>query len=265
MSIWTRICSVTCKFFNKELLMLRKILSIIIVSLAVLAPVMADGISVTGQAEVSVQPDVAYVTITSSFTEDSMSSARDKVAQEISQVVTDLETLYGISIEDISTSYISSNTVTRWDSDSESYITIGYRAEQVLNVTVRDISILGDVYDNFMGRDGISMSSPTLDKEDKTDVYRETRTLAVKDARAKADTYAEAAGVKVKSVISISDTSGYQPVYGRSNMLMAASAAVADSGVSTEYYLGDITVRSSVSMVFSIEDPNVQTLTAVQL
>lgn len=245
--------------------MLRKILSIIIVSLAVLAPVMADGISVTGQAEVSVQPDVAYVTITSSFTEDSMSSARDKVAQEISQVVTDLETLYGISIEDISTSYISSNTVTRWDSDSESYITIGYRAEQVLNVTVRDISILGDVYDNFMGRDGISMSSPTLDKEDKTDVYRETRTLAVKDARAKADTYAEAAGVKVKSVISISDTSGYQPVYGRSNMLMAASAAVADSGVSTEYYLGDITVRSSVSMVFSIEDPNVQTLTAVQL
>lgn len=245
--------------------MIRKIFVLLLVSISLNGLLIADGISVTGQAEVSVRPDVAYVTITSSFTEDSMSTARDKVAQVISQVVTDLETLYGISIEDISTSYISSDTVTRWDSESESYITIGYRAEQVLNVTVRDISILGDVYDNFMGRNGISMSSPTLDKEDKADIYREARTLAVKDARTKADTYAEAAGVRVKSVVSISDTSGYQPVYARSNMLMAASAAVADSGVSTEYYAGDITVRSSVSMVFSIEDPNTYTLTAVQL
>ena len=245
--------------------MLKKSIMILVAAMLVAVPLMADGISVTGQAEVSVQPDVAYVTITSSFTEESMATARDKVAQEISQVVTDLESLYGISVEDISTSYISSNTETRWDSDAQTYITIGYRAEQVLNVTVRDISILGDVYDNFMGRDGISMSSPTLDKEDKTEIYRQARTLAVKDARTKADTYAEAADVKVKSVVSISDTSGYQPVYARSNMLMAASAADASSGVSTEYYAGDITVRSSVSMVFSIEDPNVQTLTAVQI
>lgn len=245
--------------------MLKRIMIVVLVCILAALPAMADGISVTGQAEVSVKPDVAYVTITSSYTEDSMSAARDKVALEISQVVGDLESLYGISVDDISTSYISSNTETRWDSDAQTYITIGYRAEQALNVTVRDISILGDVYDNFMGRDGISMSSPTLDKEDKTEIYKQARTLAVQDARTKADTYAEAAGVRVKSVVSISDTSGHQPVYARSNVLMAAAVADEAGGVSTEYYAGDITVRSSVSMVFSIEDPNVQTVTAVQI
>ena len=105
-----------------------------------------------------------------------------------------------------------------------------------------------DIYDSLSAFDGLEFSSVRLDKADKGAELMEARTEAVLDARAKAEAYAAAAGVRVGKVLSISETSSYAPAYRVSNMKLMA----ADAEAATEYYADDITVTSSVSKGYSI-------------
>ena len=91
----------------------------------------------------------------------------------------------------------------------------------------------------------------SLDKEDKSAELEKARVDAVHDARTKAETYAGAAGVRIGDVISISDSSSSSVYYPRAN-IMYAMAADESASVSTEYRISDITVSSSVSIVYEL-------------
>ena len=110
------------------------------------------------------------------------------------------------------------------------------------------------IYGSLMAVDGISVSSPTLDKEDKTAEYREARMGAVLDAYLKAEAYANAAGYAVGNLVSLSDGGGYTPMYARaSNVMLAAAAVDMAEGATAEFYLDDIAVSSTVSVQWDLE------------
>jgi len=75
----------------------------------------------------------------------------------------------------------------------------------------------------------------------------EARKAAVKDAMAKAVLYADAAGIELGQVRSITEQGGGRP------MMMEMAASARKGGVPIA--AGEVTVSSSVSMVFDIVSP----------
>ena len=207
-------------------------------------------ISVSGSAEVSMKPDTASFSITASFTRGTTSEASAEASAMIGDAIAILTGSFGITEEDLETSFISASPEYRWVDDER--VLVGQKATQTLEVSVHDLDSIGGIYDQLMSLSGITLSDVTLDKEDKSEAYREARMKAVLDARAKADAFAEAAGISVGNVLSISDGSSYTAPLYRSANLMLASADSAE-GSSASFYSGDISVSASVDIIYAIE------------
>ena len=208
-------------------------------------------ISVSGSAEVSMKPDTAYFSITASFTEETTEEARAKVSEMIGNAAEILTSEFGLSADDLSTSYISASPEYQWKDDER--ILIGQKAVQTLEITLHDIDSIGPVYDRLMSLSGISISDVTLDKEDKSEEYRQARMDAVRDAYSKAEAFAQAAGVEVGSILSITDGTSYgMPLYRSANLMLASADAAYAEASPTVFYSGEITVSASVSIIYSI-------------
>ena len=208
-------------------------------------------ISVSGSAEVSMKPDTAYFSITASFTEETTEEARAKVSEMIGNAAEILTSESGLSADDLSTSYISASPEYQWKDDER--ILIGQKAVQTLEITLHDIDSIGPVYDRLMSLSGISISDVTLDKEDKSEEYRQARMDAVRDAYSKAEAFAQAAGVEVGSILSITDGTSYgTPLYRSANLMLASADAAYAEASPTVFYSGEITVSASVSIIYSI-------------
>ena len=207
-------------------------------------------ISVSGRAEVTMQPDTASFQISASSVEATTDEARIKTSEMINTAVSILMNSFGITEDDLATSYISASPEYQWIDDEK--VLVGQRATQTVDVKTKNLDSIGSIYEELMKIDGITVSDVTLDKKDKSEEYREARMEAVKDAYAKAEAYLEAAGAKVGRILSITDGSSYAtPIYRTAN-LMLASADTAAKEVSTEYYTDDISVSASVSIVYEI-------------
>ena len=238
--------------------MRKRTLTIIATALLLVIPLSASdlpayipSISVSGTAEISMQPDTASFSVTSSFTEPTTEEARTKTTEMINETVSILTTEFGVTTEDIETSYISAYPEYQWKDDER--ILIGQRVSQSIEVKLHDIDAIGDVYTRLMSIDGISLSDVTLDKEDKSEEYRQARMDAVRDAYSKAEAFAQAAGVEVGSILSITDGTSYgTPLYRSANLMLASADAAYAEASPTVFYSGEITVSASVSIIYSI-------------
>ena len=235
----------------------KMIAAMLLLAIAVLPLAAADipdyipTISVSGSAEVTMKPDTAYFSITASFTEETTEEARAKVAEMIGSAADILTSGFDVSTEDLSTSYISASPEYQWKDDER--ILIGQKAVQTLEITLHDLDSIGPVYDRLMSLSGISISDVTLDKEDKSEEYRQARMEAVRDAYSKAEAFAQAAGIEVGSILSITDGTSYgTPLYRSANLMLASADAAYAEASPTVFYSGDITVSASVSIIYSI-------------
>ena len=180
----------------------------------------AGTITVSGSAEVSAVPDMASFTLTASFTEQTTKEAMDSYI--------------GVSPE-----YIYK--------DGERVHT-GQSASQSLEITIRNMDSIGPIYGRLSELDGITLSSISLSSTKMAEALKAARIGAVKDARDKAETYAEAAGAVLGSVERISDSSpSYAPLF----RLEAASMDMAGNS-SVTYRAGDVTARAEVSITYTL-------------
>ena len=205
-------------------------------------------VSVTANAELKLQPDVAKFTVSADAVEQTTDQARAKTSQMVNQAVDILMTQFGVQKSDITTSYINVSPYYVWKEDQR--VLEGQRATQSIEVTLKNIDIYGDVFEALTKVDGISVPNASLDKLDKSEDLKEVRELAIKAALDKATAYAEASGMKIATVLSISDSQSLS--YSYPNVMMA-KAAVYDSESSTAYYAGDITLSDSVTVVYQVE------------
>lgn len=206
-------------------------------------------ISVSGMGEVSARPDEATITlgvVSQARTAQDALRANSQAMQEVFDQMDEL----GIAEEDIRTSNFSINpqyTPYRQDSNEPRRI-ISYQVSNMVTVLFDDLEDLGPGLDAIVSSGanqfhGISFSISETDK-----LMEDAREAAVADARARAETLAEAAGVTLGRVLSINEGgfSTPQPMYmARTEMAFAPSDVPIASGSQT--------ISSSVSMVFEIE------------
>lgn len=205
-------------------------------------------VTVSGEGVVRAKADVASFTLYASSVKDRAEDARSTVSVMINSALDTLKSGFGVKDEDITTSYISINPYYEW-TDGKRELK-GQSASESVEVKLYDLDKAGLVFERLASLDGLSVSSITLDKSDKSDEIRLSRENAVKNAEEKARTYANALGYDIESVISISDGTGAtinSPRYDNA-MLFEAKA----SSSSTEYYADAITVKDSVAVTFSL-------------
>ncbi|MBY4629578.1 SIMPL domain-containing protein [Rhizobium croatiense] len=226
--------------------------------LAAAAPAMAQEakpreavISVTGDGESSMAPDMAVVTLSVVKQAKTAREALDENNKAMKDVLGALKS-GGIAERDLQTSGFSIQPQYNYpqpvDGQQQQPQLIGYQTINSITVRLRDLATLGQVIDQSVTL-GINQGGEIQFTNDKPEAaIEEARRNAVAEAVKKAKTLSEAAGVKLGRIIEINENEPRplpQPAY-RATMMKEADAAVPVQGGETTYHV-------SVTVTFAIE------------
>ena len=202
-------------------------------------------IYVTGSATVTTTPDIAITQLGVQTYNTEVEPAVDENNQKAEAIIAALRA-QGVEDRDMKTSYFS--IYPQRDYNENTYEIIGYQVNNTISVTLRDLDAVGKTLQVAItaGANTISGLSFTLD--DPEPFKDEARTKAIEDARRRAESMAEAAGIELGKVLSVSETSsGYY--VGRAE---SYDAGMAKNEVPVEP--GELEVTIQVSMVFEIAE-----------
>lgn len=201
-------------------------------------------ITVSGQGEVQVVPDMATVSLGVEVQEADAATA-NRLASERMREVLRVLTRAGVADADVQTSGLALSPVYDRRTDvNRAPRLVGFEASNIVRVTVRDLTQLGPILDSVI-RDGAnSFRGVSFDVADAQAAEDEARRAAVADAVAKASVFAEAAGVSLGTILTLTEggMSMPQPEF--------AMRAMADSGVPVAP--GSLTIGASVTVTFAL-------------
>lgn len=211
---------------------------------------MADEtITVAGNGEASAAPDIATLTLGVEAMAKSVAQARQEAAQAAAAVLAALAD-GGVAERDIRTSGLQLHPQYDYSRNNAPKIT-GYMASHQLTVKVRSMDALNAVVDNAVlaGGDAARLQGISFDVDEPAALLAQARRAAVADARLRAETYAEAAGVGVGRVLAIAETGS--EAHPPMPMMMAARAEsmkMADSSIQP----GETTITAHVTVRFEL-------------
>ena len=201
-------------------------------------------ITISSQGSVKVVPDAVRINATSTNVAATSKEALAATAKTSAAVRAALSAAK-IDKKDISTQSISVYPEYKYDNNTS--VLVGYRASQTFTIVVRAAATAGDVVDAIVaaGGDSLQLSGATPFVLDNTKAATAARTVAVKNARAKAASYASLLGVKLGKVNYLVENSApapYLPVMGLAKA--ESDATVVD--------LGEQDVTVSVTVQWSL-------------
>ena len=211
-----------------------------------LAQTMAPpAISVTGEANVSVAPDLAQ--IDGGVTSDAKTAREASEANNaaMGKVLLALKGA-GIDEKDYQTSRLSLQPqfAANYKPSDRAGI-VSFRASNRVTVKIRDVTKVANVIDVLVGAGANEIGGINFTVTQASKHLDDAREKAIADARRKAEIYAKAAGVTLGEPISISEEGAPVPVFrGRLAAPMAAGAAVAQ---------GEETLSVTVSVTWAIK------------
>jgi len=204
-------------------------------------------INVTGNAEVILAPDIAYISI---GVHSEAESAKAAVATNNSQTqaVIDAIKSQGVDATDIQTTNFSVYQQQKTGPNGED-LGIFFMTDNTVYVTMRDISKIGDILDASISAGANSIYGITFDVQDKETALASGREEAMANAKAQADELTKAAGATLGAVQSISYySSAPTPIYYDTK---AAAVGVGGGGVPISS--GQLTLTVSVSVSYGLK------------
>src|SRR5690606_8928124 len=153
---------------------------------------------VSATAEATRVPDVASISTGVVTQAGDANAAMRANAEQMDKVMAAIKAA-GISERDVQTSGIHLNPQYKYAENQPPAIT-GYQAGNTVNVKVRDLSKLGKVLDAFVASGANQVNGPSFEVDKPEEAYDEARLAALQKARARAKTYADALGLKVRRI-----------------------------------------------------------------
>ena len=200
-------------------------------------------ISTTGEATVSVAPDLAQLDGGLTSEAKTAREASDANNAAMGKVLLALKSA-GIEEKDFQTSRLSLQPQSAPNRPGPSTI-VGYRASNRVTVRLREVAKLANVIDTMVGAGANDIGGINFMVSQASKLLDEAREQAIADARRKAEIYAKAAGVTLGAPLSISEEGAPGPMpYRKMVAGMAASAPVAQ---------GEETLRIAVSVSWAIK------------
>jgi hypothetical protein len=212
-------------------------------------------IMVSSFAEKAVDPNMVSLNLEVWSKAGTGKQAQSLNAAEFQKVKKTLDS-FKIKKEDVQTDSYSLNPEYVYDSKSQQNRLVGFRALQVLRVTLKKTEDLGAFLDASVseskGASGVNVNSLEWDTDKRSALELSALGEAVRNGRAKADELAKAAGVKIKGVSLLSQGAPERVVtFGMQRKAMAASEGAGDVG--TQTVPGQIKVRVDVTAHYEIQ------------
>ncbi len=201
-------------------------------------------LTVTGEGQVTAVPDMATITLGVTERADTAADAMDAVSEAVSDIVARMRH-FGIDARDMQTSDLSLNPLWRNSSSGPSRQMDGFEASNRLTVRVRDMDQLSTILQTAMEDGANRFSGLHFGMQNPRPLENRARRAAVADALAKAELYAEAAGVRLGPVRRMSEAGISGPIPGGMMMARAESMPVA---------AGETGISAQVTIVFDLEN-----------
>ncbi|MDC0739638.1 SIMPL domain-containing protein [Cognatishimia sp. SS12] len=218
---------------------------------ALAAPMMASAgeIVVQGRGTVDQAPDMAVISVGARFQAHTAREALNEVNNR-TQAAFDVAAEFGVEPRDMQTGNLYLNPLwSRGANHNEVARITGYEAGNQVTIRIRDLSVLGRALDEMVSDGANVFNGLSFALQDPSQAEAEARRRAVENARAKAELYADAAGVELGALLSISENGSVrpQPMFrAAADMAMSESVPVAP---------GELTTMANVTLVYDIKDP----------
>ncbi len=169
-------------------------------------------ISMTGEGKVNAKPDIATVTVGIVTTASTAKTAQDDNTASMNKINAAVKAL-GIDEKDLTTSNFS--VYPNYNYDNGKNTITGYTANQNLTIKVRGVDkstdTLGKVLDGALVSGSNQIQGVYFGFDDADNLRQQARKIAIEKAKQKAQDLADASGIKLGKVVSISESSISSP------------------------------------------------------
>ena len=208
------------------------------------------GITVVGVGTANGTPDVAHITVGIETQGASVQQAVDDNKTKMTVLLSALKAL-NIADKDIQTSnysvYSQRESVPSPTGNGDNG-PLTYHVSNQVNVTVRDVTKLGDVLDKVVAAGANNIYGVNFSVDDSSKLQADARTKAFADAKARAQSLAQLADVSLGDVVSVSEFGS-----GSSPIMDMKSAAMGLGGGGAPIQPGDLEVSMNVQVTFAIK------------
>jgi hypothetical protein len=207
-------------------------------------------ITVTGSGKTVLSPDIAYINIGVQTEGKDAAQAVSDNNQNTQQVI-DALLATGVAEEDIQTTNFNIYPRQEYDPQGQPTGEITYVVNNTVYVTVRDLDQVGDLLNTAVASGANTIHGIQFDVDDNAEALSDARVAAIKNAETIASELANAAGVTLGEIHSISTLTGGYPVpmfegRGGGGTPVMAEAAVPISP-------GQMIVTVDVTVIYLIE------------
>jgi hypothetical protein len=214
-----------------------------------MALVQPTTLSLTAEGKVEQASDVADIQTGVMTQAATASEAMHQNAERMSRVVAALKAA-GVASRDIQTSGLNLNAQYRYQ-DNQPPQLVGYQAVNNVSVRVRDLPRMGRIIDTLVAQGANQINGPTFRLDKPEPALDLARANAVKTARDRAQLYATAAGMRVKRIVSISESGAYAPPPYPVPMVRAQ--AMMKEAADTAVEPGEVSMTVNVNVTFELE------------
>lgn len=205
-------------------------------------------ISVTGEATISVTPDLATIDAGVTSEAKTAKDASEANNKAMGAVLLALKAL-DIADKDVRTSRLSLFPESAPIRQNGPLQITGYRASNHVTVTLHDVSRIAPTIDALVAAGANDLGSVAFSVSETSKLMDDARVKALADAQRKAEIYARAAGVSLGAPLSISEDGGATPWAPQ----VFAKAAMRADGAPTPVAVGETTLRVSVNVSYAIK------------
>jgi len=204
-------------------------------------------VSVNGTGKITVKPTIARINFGVLTSKDTASAAQTENDATMSKITAALKAA-GIKEDDIQTTGYSLQPRYVWNKDTGKSVLDGYDMNHAISVVVRNIKDAGKTVSLIADNGANTVSGISFDVDDAT--LEQTKlaalSLAMANARKRADVVAKAAG---KTVLSVQTVIVNENVYTPYPMF-GANSAVAKDSAPAPVEAGTLDIEMSVSVTY---------------
>lgn len=207
----------------------------------------ARTINVNGDGEISVTPDIAYVSFGVTTEKTSVGQAQKSNSTTMNNVIAAIKKA-GVAGEDIKTSSYTISPKYNYEEKTGNSTIVGYTVTSTLSVTVKNINSVGSIIDTAVANGANNSNGITFGVSDYEKYYNTALIKAVLNAKAKAQVIADSIDIKLSIPAKITENSSgvptEYPVFYNSSL----KSSIADQGMIVE--TGVYKIKANVSLVY---------------
>ncbi|MEZ5970516.1 MAG: SIMPL domain-containing protein [Hyphomonadaceae bacterium] len=210
--------------------------------------VLAEGtlLSVSAEGKSEARPDLATINLGVTTEGQTAAAAVAENARRTNALIQALRRA-GVAERDIQTANVSVYPQQQYVEGQQPRIT-GYQANNTVTAKVRNINNTGRVIDAAVGAGGNTVNGVSFSHADPDAQLDIARRAAIAEARRRAELYANALGMRVNRIVSVSEGGGYAPPMPVALERFAAAQDAAPTPISP----GEIETRVSVNVTFEL-------------